>query len=284
MENYELASKGITIYFSKNRPLQLDLALKTNEYSSVDWTFQREVVIYKATNKRFQKAYEEIAKEHPFTTFIEETDFKSDLLNFLTDMKYVMFVVDDCVFTADYSLVEICTKLEEHPNTIGFSLRLGRNTKYCYPLSVENSIPATRKIKDSKMLKFNWETSGIGDFSYPLEVSSSVYRVQDLMLLLNSCSYNDPNSLESALYCNLGLFNKSSFLMSYQTSVAFCNPVNKVQTVNNNRAGSHWEYSIESLLEKFERGYRIVDKNFYGFVSNGCHQEVDFHFTPKGKS
>ena len=60
--------------------------------------------------------------------------------------------------------------------------------------------------------------------------------------------------------------------------MAFCNPVNKVQQVNWNRAGTNPDYSVESLLEKYEQGYLIDEILFHGYVSNGCHREVDLNF------
>jgi hypothetical protein len=66
--------------------------------------------------------------------------------------------------------------------------------------------------------------------------------------------------------------------MCFEQSVTFCNPVNIVQTLYPNRVGEHIYYSVEELLERFERGERIDIQAYNGFVPNACHQEVSLHF------
>jgi len=272
----------VTIYFSKNRPLQLDLCLYSNRKCSSDWDIQNEVVIYKATNSRFEHAYKTVSEDHKSVTFVEEKNFKVDLLRYIRGKKYVLFVVDDCIFTHKYSVIEMVRLLEDEAlskETLGFSLRLGLNTKKCYPINRENNIPNFIKGTQSNILKFNWTTAGVGDFSYPLEVSSSLYRVQDIQEVLELCDYTSPNLLEWVMYFNLDNFKGIPHLLCYKTSVAFCNPINKVKKENNNRAGKKIEYTLNNLLEKYEKGERGKYKSFSNFISTGCHQEVPMEFT-----
>ena len=49
-------SKIGIIYFSKNRPLQLDLAISSNRFCCGDWDNANHYVIYKA-DKTYKKAY-----------------------------------------------------------------------------------------------------------------------------------------------------------------------------------------------------------------------------------
>jgi hypothetical protein len=268
----------VTIYFSKNRPLQLDLALNTNKQSCLEWENQNQIVLYKATSDRFTKAYEQLKREHPSVTFIKQVDFKKDLLKCLKRQKYVLFVVDDCIFTGDYSSDVICLALDTIKNALGFSLRLGTNTKYCYSLNKSNKIPEIKTVV-TNLRKFNWTNNASGDFAYPLELSSSAYRIDDIIQLLEQSNYDSPNSLEWLMYVNLNFFKEFPVLLCYETSVAFCNPINKVQTENNNRSGKKSEYTLESLLKRYEKGERINSKMFYGFVSGGCHQETDIEFS-----
>ena len=121
---------------------------------------------------------------------------------------------------------------------------------------------------------FDWITSQL-DFKYPLEVSSSIYRLKDIRYLLENSIYKNPNELESQLYANLWQFYSKPKLLSYTTSVAFCAPMNKVQNVAlNNRSNSMNMFSQESMLTMYKSGFRIDPMRFEGFVSNGCHQEV----------
>ena len=72
-----------------------------------------------------------------------------------------------------------------------------------------------------------------------------------------------------------------SQLICYEQSAAFCNPANIVNTVHINRAGNRHAYTSRSLADLFNQGYRIDCKPYAGFVSNACHQEVDFVFLMK---
>lgn len=267
----------ITIIFSKDRPLQLDLTLTTNKKHCLEGNIRNEFVIYKANDERYEKAYQQVAREHPAVQFIKEDNFKLDLLESIKRRKYVMFLVDDCIFTRKYSFNKIVSLLDICDGVLGFSLRLGYNTKICYPIRAENDIPYIQML-GTNIGAFSWRQAGLGDFSYPLEVSSSVYRVEDIKPLLENLAYNTPNSLEWVLSNSVTSFNHLQFLLCYETSPAFCNPINRVQTENNNRVGVNPKYSIENLITLYEAGYRIDPKIFDGFTSNGCHQEADIDF------
>jgi hypothetical protein len=272
----------VTVIFSKDRPLQLDLTLTTYEKYSNNRNIGYEFVIYKTSDDRFEKAYLQVMKEHPNIKFIKETTFKVNLYDCLKGKKYVLFIVDDCIFTKKYSIKNVCTKLDICEGALGFSLRLGTNTKYCYSLGVDNNIPEMQLIGDN-VVGFTWKSSVLDDFSYPLEVSSSVYRVNDIKPIIEGIHYSNPNQLEWVMYNYVPRLIRRPFLLSFETSVAFCNPINKIQTENNNRVGVKPEYTIENLLKLYEAGYRIADILFDGFISNACHQEVDIDFMPPAK-
>jgi hypothetical protein len=272
----------VTVIFSKNRPMQLDLLLTTNEKYCIEKNVRNEIVIYKATDERYEEAYKKVEQEHPNVQFLKETNFKEDLLETLKKKRYVLFLVDDCIFTRRYSIDKISSFLDICEGAIGFSLRLGQNTEICYPIREKNDMPYMQTLGNN-ISAFSWKQGGRGDFSYPLELSSSVYRVKQLRPLLESLDYNTPNSLEWLLSNALPNFNNMQFLLCYNTSPAFCNPINKVQTENNNRVGRNPDYSLGHLLELYEKGYRINPQSFDGFISNGCHQEVDLEIYHPGK-
>jgi hypothetical protein len=128
------------------------------------------------------------------------------------------------------------------------------------------------------MLKFDWTNAG-DDFGYPLEVSSSVYRLDDLYPLLCKFSFDNPNRLEAKLARQSRSFRQTCpYLLCYPQSVAFCNPANMVQAVAQNRSGTRSDYSKESLAALFEEGYRIKVEDYAGFAPNAAHQEVDLVF------
>ena len=151
--------------------------------------------------------------------FVREQNFRADLLA-VRSYEYVL-LVDDNVFVRDFSLADVIADLRAQPDAIGFSLRLGRNTTYCYPLDKPQPIPEFETL-GSGALKFNWTTAEL-DFNYPLEVSSSVYCVSDVLSVLKGLDFGNPNALEAQLaVCARGFQCNRSALLCFRQSVTFC--------------------------------------------------------------
>ena len=262
------------IYFSKDRPMQLDLALKTNQ-AHLKHATGSSFVIHKGSNQEYRKAYNQVSKENPLVTFIEEVNFKEDVLMAAAWSDYLMFVVDDTIFTADYDFYKIERALRNDLSSVGFSLRLGSNTTYCYPLDIKNDIPDFGRVHYGNICFANWKSVKVGDFGYPLELSSSIYQTSLISSILRYGDYNNPNELESLM--DNAKKDFPSTLYFFEDSVAFSNPINKVQTINNNRVGNYGLYKPDILLKMYMGGFRIKN-NFDGFIPNGCHQEVKFSF------
>ena len=290
-----------TLIFSKNRPLQLDLLLNTF-YLNCLQPYLTDIYIVYTYDDQYENSYNQLIqeqkeKERNNIQFINESrfiSFKSSFVYETKNYKYIMFLVDDNIFTNKFDLSQIKSLLEHNLDAVGFSLRLGKNTKNCYPLKKEQEIPKAVghnyiinfssicdlmdkgffPESDFLVFAFNWTKSQL-DFSYPLEVSSSIYRIKDIRHLLENSIYKNPNELESQLYANLWQFYNKPKLLSYHRSIAFCAPMNKVQNVAlNNRFSNINMFSEESMLTMYKNGFRIDPARFEGFVSNGCHQEV----------
>ena len=189
----------------------------------------------------------------------------------------ILFLVDDNLFVHDFSLALVLTMLKQHPSALGFSLRLGKNTTYSYSEDHHQSLPAFSPI-DNNTLAFQWPDSE-GDFGYPLEVSSSIYRTSTLLPFLVTLYFRNPNELEGALASRTAYFHQNHpELLCFERSVTFCDPVNVVQSFHSNRVGEHIQYGVDELLDRFERGERVDVTTYSGFVPNSCHQEVPLQF------
>ena len=293
----------VTLIFSKNRPLQLDLLLNSFHLNCIQPDSTDIYVVY-TYDKKYKESYNQLIKEQEEKQrnnieFIDEKGYISFDASFAPHLlnkkyEYIMFLVDDNIFTNKFDLSQIKSLLEYNLDAVGFSLRLGKNTKNCYPLKKEQEIPKAVGNNyvinfsslndlmnkgflpgiDFYVFAFDWTKSQL-DFNYPLEVSSSIYRIKDLFFLLRDSKYKNPNELEAQLYANLHYFYGKPKLLSYYRSVAFCAPMNKVQNVAlNNRFSNMNIFSQESMLTMYENGFRINPAKFEGFISNGCHQEV----------
>lgn len=190
---------------------------------------------------------------------------------------YILFLVDDNLFIRDFSLAEAIRTMEDQPDSLGVSLRLGRNTRYCYAFNCPQPLPVFSVLQGSWM-KFNWTNSEY-DFGYPLEVSSSIYRTKEIIPLISGLHFQNPNGLEAQLASNRFLFlSKFPNIICFEHSITFCNPVNIVQDTANNRAGERFPFSIEGMITRFDQGDRICVEHYSGFTPNACHQEVELVF------
>ena len=293
--------------------MQLDAALTSFCRHCVEAEAVSIDVLYAATSPDFARQYEILKKSWRDTlgiTFHRQGDFRVDLLRILgahdrlwrrllhdafhlpgyavkggpsrrtseAATPYVLLLVDDNIFCRSFSLESATRALDARPQAIGFSLRLGRNTTYCYPLDSQQCTPRFAAIGDC-VLAFDWTTAEC-DFGYPLEVSSSIYRASRIARILAGLSFSNPNTLEGRLAgtARQSWARRTPELLCFERSVAFCNAVNKVQTVCENRAGEEKEQSPRELARLFDSGLRIDTGAFTGFTPNACHCDVPFSF------
>jgi hypothetical protein len=191
--------------------------------------------------------------------------------------RYVLFLVDDNIFTQSFVLGEVVDLLQQQKNLLGFSLRLGENTNHCYANNRPQRLPVFHLL-NSMVSKFDWTVSD-QDFGYPLEVSSSLYRLKDILPFMVGLPFKNPNELEDRMAFRTKVFRYTHpFLGCYRHSVTFCNPINKVQQIISNRSGENTDHGVEALALRFERGERIRVQAYSGFVPSACHQEVELVF------
>ena len=270
----------VSVIFSYNRAFQLDATLRSFIFHCKDFRQIYVKIIYKAEGIH-KEQYESLVKEYrKFSNiqFVTEGNFKADVISLTTPFDHVLFLVDDNIFVESFNIADCINILNTENSAIGVSLRLGLNTNYCYSLNCDQKIPEYQNL-NNLFLKFRWIHSE-ADFAYPLELSSSVYRVNDLLEILSQIQFENPNTFEAKLDASKQILaEKYPDLISYEYSRTFCAPINKVQTVAAaNRAGSNSEYSAEDLAKKYHGGLRFDIAVFIGFKPNGCHEEVDLHF------
>ena len=272
--NCSRAYEAVYVVFSKDRAMQLDAVISSLRLHCADLQDFPVKVIYKTSSPTHRKQYIELQHTYPEVEFIAENNFKQDLIAAIRKYAFVVFLVDDNIFVRKFHLSNFIDTLKKQTDATGFSLRLGKNTQYCYMLDRRQQLPEFKSISND-IITFNWVHAEC-DFAYPLELSSSIYRTEEIMPLLKALNYENPNNLESLLHENRFHFSeKSGRLLCSCTSIVFCNPINKVQNVcASNRAGENSLYTTEKLSELFGETYRIDITELAGFVPNGCHQEV----------
>jgi hypothetical protein len=297
----------VGLVFSRDRAMQLDALLRSLIKHCRDHQQVQFFVIYRASNPQHTRQYSMLESQYAPAKniqFIPEGKFRSDLYRCVLAIKFgdpvspflgkilafgwkaglaprlekearfLLFLVDDNIIFSDFSFDAVLNALRQNEKAIGFSLRLGLNITHSYTLDNAQNLDRY-SYQNDQVIEYEW-ISAEGDFGYPLEVSSSVYRYLDLLPLLARLRFDNPNTLESLLALNSQRFDDiKPRLLCFDRSVTFCNPINKVQTRFENRAGREAKYSCQSLADLFDDGYRIDINEYSGFVPNSCHQEVE---------
>lgn len=271
------ANAMVGVVFSKDRPLQLDATLTSLQRHWRSASGLRVTVLYATSTPEQASLYRLLISEHPAVEFVREQDFKQDLIDIVHGSERVLFLVDDTLIVGDVDLDRVGAVLDDRPSAVGFSLRLGRNTIYCYTMDRPQALPAFDDIGGG-ILEFSWPDAE-ADFGYPLEVSSSVYRTSDVGPLLAQLDYRNPNTLEAQLASHASVFTATrGRLLCLEASAAFSVPANLVQNAWRNRISDGPDTSVNALAQRYACGERIAVVSYDGFTPNACHQETPFVF------
>lgn len=235
------------IVFSKDRPLQLQAYLESLfYYSSI-----KEDAIYVLYQPTQSISYQELIRKNPNIHWVEETNFTADLTTILNEAKDFIFWGCDDVFFKSFFDLNICIKaLSQDPKILGFGLRLG-----------ENIHPNVEMISRGDYLLCDWTKAPQGYWSYPWEVSTSIYRKSDVMEFIKlSSNISNPNYLEGEL---AGYFEQTKdssnkkYLACFELSKAITLTINRVQETHPNWFDGTNDTDINSLYEYFIQGYKL---------------------------
>ena len=231
------------IIYSKNRPMQLDLLLR-----SIDQFANAAVlpaVICAATGQNYLDGYERLRQDCD-AIWLWQKYLKDDTLKAFDDDPLTMFLVDDAVFYRPMP------ELPDLQLGEAYATRLGRNCTHCYA----GNHP---------------QTEGTFDFAYSYSLDGHVYRTEEIKALIERVNFTTPTELEVALNehgprLNL-LYAEHSCLVGIPHNVV------QRQCPNRNAGGS-----AEELNQMFLDGLRIdLDAMDFSDVC-GCHQEIPYVF------
>lgn len=243
------------IVFSRDRPAQLDLLLKSIR-KNFNGLFASTVVLYKATSPEFQGAYDTVEYEHKSIVLIPETDFYSDVSEMVeAGGQHIAFLTDDDVFYRPWRYTPYPWEaLDRDPDLLTVSLRLGENTTYCYPMRCEQSFPYSTE-ESFDLRKYIWR-SGQWDFGYPGSLDGNVFRRHDLQDMLWASAFINPNELEDALVQATKKV-RQKLMGVYPQSCLVNIPSNLVNRTHNNRHGETHPTDVASLNYHYLRGRRL---------------------------
>lgn len=259
------------IIFSKDRALQLYALLESIHLrSNIN---DKIYIIYKTTNSKHEKSYENLIYEikKNFSLEIEWVKekklFKESLLLVLRDVKTkkIFFLTDDDVFINYFDKNDY--KKFTDKNYI-FSLRLSSNISYSYNLQKKIKVPSLKKLNYKNYFKFKWfETDG--EWSYPWSVNGHIFSLSDILTLTSLSDYSAPNSYESALQAfnfygrkKIGICPKKSFLINL--------PVNITQSeIKNKSANMH----LNDYLKAWKQKKKLDIQSLKNYNPCSVHEE-----------
>lgn len=241
-----------TIIFSKNRPAQLDLLLRSIKYRAPR-LFSRIHIIYKATNSAFDQGYEVCDRDHPEAYFYNEVDLSLQVETMIT-LRHICFLVDDDLLVRQFIDTSPDRILDVNPDILCVSLRLGNNTNECYPLCrPQEHPPILWHINDYQVWK--WDTAD-GDWGYPGSLDGHIFRRNELLDMVGGKDYRSPNELEEILVVACQRSSKTQ-MACYEASVLTGVPINRVNDTHPNRAGDFYPLEPEVLNATYLGGRRL---------------------------
>lgn len=239
-------------------------------------------VLYKANSEDHLRAYTELIeifsdKKINWVHQKEKATFKTQLIQILKSIKSqkMFFLVDDMVFTEDVNVKDF-TLFDSKDYLL--SLRHGKNLSYCYTMNSPQKLPnfINHNVTGLNTIAWIWD-QGEFDWNYPISVDAHLFDTEEILALSENVDYTSPNWYENNLQKYVVYF-KNRLGLCYEKSKVFNMPINKVNVDNEN---AHGEIDVNYLLLKWQEGYQIDYKKFYGFVNFDAHQECSIDFVKR---
>ncbi len=257
------------VVFSKDRAMQLDAFVRSVE------SFRPYVgpitVIYTSSTQALAKGYEAIPSRSN-VNFVSQSDFATNVFEAIDeDEAYTVFHTDDDVFFRSPPLAPCPPE-----GFAAFSLRLGKNTTYCYPLDRPQPLPPF--AAQGPLIAWNW-TRARDDFAYPLSLDGHVFDTRILRSLLTGARFTNPNELEEELH--MRRHEIPQWLLAFEHSCLVSIPVNVVSSTHTNLAGTDPALSAQALNARFLAGEQFALDAMDFSAVRGAHQEIPLKFEPK---
>jgi hypothetical protein len=258
------------VIYSKDRPCQLDLLLK-----SIDLKFKNKnnvFVLYDWSDLEYKKSYDLISKkEYDFNlNFIPQT--RETFYNVLKttvekiNTEFICPLCDDDVFIRETDISNISKHVND--NIIGIHLRFSKDLTISYHTGRIYDHPNWEEI-EKPYIKWNWTSYPIIDrWGYPYQAGGLIYKTDFFLHMICNSSFYLPNSLETAMMEKRHQWSKSEIL-GFEKSPIVNVSINRVQNDVNNRGGRDINYSPKQLNDIFLSG-KTIDYSKLNNYENNC--------------
>lgn len=260
------------VIFSKDRACQLELFIRSMKIFFMEHILCKVSILYTYSSEDFKKGYDRTISYHPELSYVHEdgSGFKKQLIDIIdASVHATMFFVDDIVFKDYFFIRSPEMRLFMSRDDIAcLSLRMCPRINFCY---TENRPTPPPVVSEEGI--WNW-VGQPGDWGYPNSVDANIYKTSQIIDLIKSMDYWNPNTFEGTWANHLPI-NRPN-MICFKESKIVNNPVNRVQTANSNHCGN---VSASFLNKMYLNDSIIALKPFVGLKNMAAHQEVDIAFT-----
>jgi hypothetical protein len=254
------------VIFSKDRACQLDLLLR-----SIELNFEEVkdvcTILYKHTNEDYKTAYNKLKQKFPLYNWVEESDFKKDLINIFRSFKheYCMTMVDDEVVVRNYKIKPMIDIMSEYKNVLHtVSLRMQPNVNFTYTWNLHSPPPQLKSIND--FIVWKWDEIDVRtDWGFPSCVNSHIYRTDFYKFYIERLQYKNVNTIEIFLHHQRQNFKP--YMLCGEKSKTVC-IANNVTQDGNSINSNNTEFSLETLNKKYLDGVTIKLEPFLNIEKN----------------
>lgn len=268
-----------SVVMSFDRPLQLHCLLESLEKNAPDF-LQETYAVCKSSNEEFKQGYGILQERFPDVHYVEETDFKKDIMDSVEKCPdhMIFFTDDDIIYRPLPGSNEEMVDLVSQPNVACLSFRLGQNSVVQDQHRGQMCIlPQNANLINDQYLVWNrTEIPPFNNYNYPLSVDGHLFEKQFVLDTLGPLDWDYPNGLEGAWQSKLDV--TPQLMLAFKESVLINSPTNRVQDRCLNKAGEIYGISQEDLNKMYLEGL-VVDLEATDFSDiRGAHQELEFVF------
>lgn len=272
-----------TIIFSKDRPLQLDLTLKS---LIQNWPVNNKIEVIYNVSYGYEDPYKILEKEYNFVEFTKEDEFGGFQIFLQTSVNfsknpYLMFLTDDNIFYRKARTTEKDLNFLFSGDIACLALRLGINITHRDGYVSQQ--PQFERLGWNHLLWNRMSMLAQSYWNYPLSVDGIVFKKEVIGEILNEldvlshnsdyCVYNNPNQLEQ--YFQRYFFEVPAFMACELYSCVVNSPNNRVQDTILNKHGDKFPHDQFYLLSLFNEGFRIKLEDLNFFNISCPHQEIN---------
>jgi len=274
------------VIFSKDRPAQLDMLLRSWSAHAVEWRDFAVSVLYKTSAPEFDRGYDIVRRDFPTVFFQPEDDgrsFKAQVLALVEreERELFHFLADELVFIRPYSVHdEPFAQLRRRPDIAAVSRRMSPRIDFAQPISLRTPPPPHRGNRWKWQPRPLWIEriarqfgihSARGDWALQLNVDGNTFRYRQFVDHFRALpEIGGLNKLET-VFVHHPLPN-APYLVSY--------PESRLINLALNRVDPHSSYpfagfSAAEFNQRFLAGERLSYAPLVGLQHNACHIIVE---------